>query len=49
VCIGEDRGTSDRGGGDEIPDSDNNVTPVTDETAKATKVGDPLTYDDAMS
>jgi hypothetical protein len=49
ACIGEDRGTSDRGGGDEIPDSDNNVTPVTDETAKATKVGDPLTYDDAMS
>ena len=46
--IGEERGTSERGG-NEIPESDDNVTPVTDETAKATKVGDPLSYNNAMS
>ena len=33
----------------QIPDSDDNVTLVMDETAKATKVGDPLSYDDTMS
>ena len=48
VHIGEERGMSERGG-DEIPESDDNVTPVTDETAKAMKVSDPLSYDDAMS
>ena len=47
--IGEDGGATGRGGDEEAPDSDRSVTPVTDETAKATKVGDPLSYDDAMS
>ena len=47
--IGEDRGASERGGDEEIPDSDDNVTLVMDETAKATKVGDPLSYNNAMS